>query len=222
VAARGVVRRPAVQQFADLPGGEREHGDSGWRFRSEDREQQRVSLRKKSRMQVAIRSRWDGQRFGHTASLGHFQEARYSRGRKHNHPAPSPGCPGESSRSGAHPADRDRRPSRDSNLFQCRAPRVVVADPLAIGRKEDAAGHPVGASDRNGLQLVDRAHVQLARPISARAIEDEMAAVASYREPLRRIPRERHARRERHGKTRCRATEEVTRRECPHGGTRHH
>ena len=50
-------------------------------------------------------------------------------------------------------------PPETSNLFQCRARRVVVADPLAIGRKEDAAGHPVGASDRNGLQLVDQAHV---------------------------------------------------------------
>ena len=144
--------------------------------------------------------RWDRQRLGHTASLRHFQEARYRGRRKHDQPAPSPGCAGESPRSGAHLADGDRRPSRDSNLFQCGAPRVVVADPLAIGRKEDAAGHRVGASDRNGLQLVDRAHVQLARPISARAIEDEMAAVAGYREPLRRIPRERHARRERTAK----------------------
>ena len=53
MAARSVVRRATVQQFGDLPGREREHGDSGRRSGPENREQQRVSPRKKPRLQHA-------------------------------------------------------------------------------------------------------------------------------------------------------------------------
>ena len=57
-------------------------------------------------------------------------------------------------------------PPETGIFFSVRASRVVVSDPLAVGRKKEAAGHRVGASDRNGLQLIDRAHVQLADAIS--------------------------------------------------------